>query len=113
MPATPLPDDMPYSAAANSAAALGVGTNGAGDPIGSAQLFPLLTDGSAAGSWGYRLVGGADIGAAAGPSVEPLHLSSVNDGSVSVSGERQYSYSGAQPSFSGSVQVSEIGRAHV
>src|SRR3546814_1577944 len=46
------------------------------------------------------------ICAAAGPSVDPLHLSSVSDGSVSLSGERQYSYSGAQPSFSGSVQVS-------
>ncbi|HEX3943501.1 MAG TPA: filamentous hemagglutinin N-terminal domain-containing protein, partial [Rhizomicrobium sp.] len=55
----------PYSAAANSPAALGSLDNNTGDPLGSAQLFPLLTnaDGSTrpVASWAYRLVGGADL----------------------------------------------------
>lgn len=106
VPPQPLPNDMPYNALANSAAALGAGTDGAGDPIGSANLFPILSDGSVAGSWSYTLVGGADlgIGATGLPSIDPLRVDAASLGKVSVEGERSYAYgAGGGANFGGDI----------
>lgn len=82
----------PYSAAANSPGALGHQANGAGDPIGSATIMPLLADGSAAASFSLRLVGGAAApGSTTLPvSADPLAIAPVSTGSVMVSGEATY-----------------------
>lgn len=76
----------PYSAAANAAAPTGLQAGGAGDPLGSAQLFPLLADGSAADSFGIRLVGGAG----GSPSANPLHVDAASGGSMILEGESSY-----------------------
>ena len=75
----------PYSALANSAGALGAGAGGAGDPLGIAELFPLLADGSAVHSSDYRFAGGAGD-----DSVNPLHIDYSGIGSVIVEGEKSY-----------------------
>ncbi|WP_196221854.1 filamentous haemagglutinin family protein [Sphingobium sp. CAP-1] len=96
-PARPIPDDMPFNALANSAAALGAGVDGAGDPLGSASLFPMLSDGSFASSWNYNFIGGADLSSGASallPSIDPLRTDFGSTGSVSVEGQRSYSYGG-------------------
>ncbi len=96
-PARPIPNDMPFNPLANGAAALGAGTDGAGDPLGSASLMPMLSDGSFASSWSYAFVGGADLssgGEASAPSVDPLRTDFATSATVSVEGERQYSYGG-------------------
>lgn len=96
-PAQPLPNDMPFNPLANGAAALGAGVDGAGDPLGSASLFPILSDGSFASSWSYTFVGGADLTAGPSglkPSIDPLRVDAASTGSVSVEGERSYSYGG-------------------
>lgn len=100
-PPRPLPNDIPFNALANGAAALGAGVDGAGDPIGSASLFPILSDGRFAGSWNYNFVGGAQLATGADllPSVDPLRVDRASSGSVSVVGERSYSYGGGQSSF--------------
>ncbi len=72
--------DAPYTAQANAAAA-----GGTGDPFGTAELFPLLSDGSAVHSSSIRLVGGALI-----ESANPLQIDSTSTGSVKVSGETSY-----------------------
>ncbi|MEP6967303.1 MAG: hypothetical protein ABI906_04420, partial [Pseudomonadota bacterium] len=87
----------PYSAAANAPSALGSGPNGAGDPLGSAELFPLLTaaDGGTrpVQSWSYQLVGGAALsGSAGGPSVDPMATVLGSNGSVTVEGRSVYCY---------------------
>jgi filamentous hemagglutinin family protein len=71
----------PYSAAANSAAAIG------NDPLGGADLFPLLEDGTrAVRSTSLRLVGGAD----AKLSSNPLHVDRATGADVLVRGETSY-----------------------
>lgn len=92
----------PYSAEANLAAALGLHAGGAGDPIGSAELFPLLANGSAVDSFSYRLVGGADLA-----SADPLTVTPAATGSVTVSGEVSYRAAPAKPvgHWSGPVQL--------
>ena len=82
-----LPAGVPYNALANSAAALGGGVNGAGDPLGNAVLFPLLADGSAVDSSSYRLVGGTG----GVLSANPLTVDRGARGSVTVEGEKSYS----------------------
>ncbi len=74
----------PYNPLANTAGALGAQANGAGDPIGSAALLPLLADGTAAASTSFRLVGGAASGA------DPLSVAPSSAGTVSISGEQSY-----------------------
>lgn len=75
----------PYSVAANSAAAIGSGAGGAGDPLGGADLFPLLDAGqTAVRSTSYRLVGGA------GASSDPLYVNRATGGNVAVTGEQSY-----------------------
>lgn len=71
----------PYSAGANSAAALG------NDPLGSADLFPLLADGTrAVRSTSLRLVAGSD----ATLSSNPLHVDRATGASTLVRGETSY-----------------------
>jgi filamentous hemagglutinin family protein len=93
----------PYSAAANSAAALGdqagMGAlvSGTGDPLGSAQLFPLLPTGNAVGSWSYQLVAGAALTPAGAratfqPSADPLATVAGAPGNVVVQGQNVYGY---------------------
>jgi len=77
----------PYSALANSAAAIGSGTGGVGDPLGSSEIFPLLDGGlTAVRSSDIRLVGGAD----AVLSADPLHVDRATGAAVSVTGEHSY-----------------------
>lgn len=85
--------NAPFSALANTAAAIGSGVDidtgePAGDPLNSAELFPLLSDGSAIRSTDVRLVGGADQVL----STNPLHVDIASDGSVRVTDETQGSY---------------------
>ena len=71
----------PYSAQANSAAALG------NDPLGSADLFPLLEDGTRAiRSTSLRLVAGSDQKL----SSNPLHVDRNANANVLVRGETSY-----------------------
>ena len=83
----------PYSAAANAPAALGLFAGGAGDPIGSAQIFPLLADGTPIDAFSIQLVGGAGPSA----SANPLHIDRASGGSVVVSGETTYAISSTRP----------------
>jgi filamentous hemagglutinin family protein len=99
--------NSPYSAAANSAAATGLGTNGTGDPIGSADLFPLLGDGSAVDSFSYRLVGGADI-----TSANPLQIDRGSNGGVTITGETRYSLDSTKSKgvYGGSAEIRYSGQ---
>ncbi len=85
----PLANPAPYNAAANAPGALG------GDPIASAQLFPLIQAGSgtrAVDSWSYQLVGGAAAG-----SANPARVQSDSAaGGLIVQGQRSYSYGGVR-----------------
>ncbi|WP_310475598.1 hypothetical protein, partial [Sandarakinorhabdus sp.] len=82
----------PYSAAANSPGALGLQAQGAGDPIGSAVVAPLLDGGKAAASFSLRLVGGAAADGALTLAVtaDPLAVAASAVGKVSVSGGSAY-----------------------
>jgi filamentous hemagglutinin family protein len=97
----------PFSALANTPAALGsfpVGTgagtssipNG-GDPIGSAEVFPLLTqrDGTsrAVSSWSYVFAAGADFtGPSPMPSTDPQRTDPSSRANFIVEGTTSYSY---------------------
>jgi len=81
----------PYNPEANSVLALGNNTDPltgdvGGDALGFAQLFPRLSDGSAAHSSSLRLVAGRDTTA----SVNPLHVDRAKAGDVVVEGESGY-----------------------
>lgn len=95
--------NAPYSAAANAAAPTGLQANGEGDPLGSAQLFPLLADGSAADSFGIRLVGGAGTS----PSANPLHVDAASGGSMILEGESSYTLKSvkATAAYNGDVKL--------
>ncbi len=71
--------NSPYSDSVNRVSAVGTG-----DPLGVAELFPLV-NGGAAKSSSIRLVGGSGM-----ISVNPLHTDTATPGSVLVSGERSY-----------------------
>jgi filamentous hemagglutinin family protein len=60
---------IPFNVSGNSPAALGTGTGGAGDPLASAVVFPLLPGGRVAASSDYRLTAGA-----ATTSADPLRI---------------------------------------
>ncbi len=95
--AASLANPAPYNAAANSAAALGSGANGAGDAIGSAQLFPLIetADGQkAVQSWSYQITAGAGVSDAGVFSVDPTRVQAGATGAVTVAGANPYSYGG-------------------
>ncbi|MGC1302542.1 MAG: filamentous hemagglutinin family protein, partial [Caulobacteraceae bacterium] len=79
---------IPYDAAANTPGALGSGAGGIGDPIGSAEIFPLVqtADGpKAVGSWSYQLTGGAVVGGA-----NPLGVQAGAAGGIMVQGTHTY-----------------------
>lgn len=105
---TPFFNPVPYSANANSPAALGLlatptQATGGGDPIGSGELFPLVTAGGgyqAVSSWSYRLVGGAAL------SVDPLAVQGSGANLV-VEGFHPYNLSATTPvpSFSANLLV--------
>jgi len=115
---------IPYSVAANSAAALAdpvggalksaSGASTAGDPLGGAQLFPLLPGaggGTQVESWSYQLVGGAAFtlpgSATLKPSVNPLTVTGGRTGSLIAQGQNVYGYkavAGAS-SFVGSLDL--------
>ncbi len=90
-----LVNPAPYNPEANSPAALGSLDDNTGDPLGSMQMFPLLTkaDGSteAVQSWSYRLVGGADLA-----SVDPLHVIPGATGNLIIEGEKKYTYAASK-----------------
>ena len=97
-----LNNPAPYSATANTPAALGSLEGGTGDPLGSAELFPLLTnpDGTTrvVQSTSYQLAGGADLtGSAMGtPSVDPMRTLPGSAGGVVVEGTGSYTYQGSK-----------------
>jgi len=104
----------PYSAEANSPAALGSLPGGKGDSLGSAQLFPLLPSGDGGAtpvsSWSYQLVAGADLQGAAGrPSADPLAVVAGSGASVTVEGQHLYSYSATKgvTSFADSLDLQD------
>jgi filamentous hemagglutinin family protein len=90
---------IPYSAAANAPDALGglatpTQATGGGDPIGSAQLFPLLSgpNGSqAVQSWSYQLVGGAAA------SADPLRVAANSTAALVAEGLHPYLLSATPP----------------
>jgi filamentous hemagglutinin family protein len=75
----------PYSAAANSPSA-----SSYGDPLGSAELFPLLGGATAVNSWSYQLVAGAKA------SVNPMSVVAGSNAAVTVQGQNVYSYAGVK-----------------
>jgi hypothetical protein len=90
----------PYSARANSPAALG-GLNESGeeigDPLGNMELFPLLKNGTeAVKSSSFRLVGGAGEAI----SANPLHIDRATRGDVAIMGERSYAIVATKGAFS-------------
>ncbi|MCK9917118.1 filamentous hemagglutinin family protein [Microbacteriaceae bacterium K1510] len=108
---SPIVTTAPYSAIANSPAALGsfpqgtAGTAGTssvangGDPLGSAVMFPLLPGSNrVVNSWSYNLVAGADLSGAAGalalPSVDPTRVVPGTAANLVVEGTSTYSYYG-------------------
>ncbi len=93
-------NSVPYDAAANTPGAQGTGAPGyAGDPIASAELFPLVQTSSgqvAAGSWSYQLTGGALAG-----SANPLSVRTGAAGGVTVQNNgASYNYGGTTGSNS-------------
>ena len=93
---------IPYSAAANAPDAQGslptpTASTGGGDPIGSAELFPLIGRNGglqAVQSWSYRLVGGAAT------SADPLAVAPGAVGGVVVQGDHPYVLSATAPQAS-------------
>ncbi len=95
----------PYSDAANSPVAAGNNTdphsgNSSGNALGFAQLFPLLSDGSAIQSSGLRLVAGtgaAPLSANPLGSANPLHVDRATGANFTLAGEVQYSFASSAP----------------
>lgn len=92
---------VPYNALANSPAATGTLSGGAGDAVKYAELFPGVTTGDgrtvAPASWNYALVAGA-----ADQSADPLQRAAGTSGSVLLREQASYSYTAnpAQQNFS-------------
>jgi filamentous hemagglutinin family protein len=94
LPTDPFTDPpAPYSASANAPDALGSLANGAGDPLGSAQIFPLLASGKAVDSWSYQLVAGADLSSAGGRAdPNPMSTLATSAATLTVAGQNVYGY---------------------
>lgn len=98
--------DAPLTLSGNGAAATGTALdadgNASGDPLGYAELFPLLSDGSAMHSSDIRLVAGAD----ANLSVNPLHVDHSLAADMTVTGESSYLIKAVSSSrsYAGSLQ---------
>ncbi|HEY4078918.1 MAG TPA: filamentous hemagglutinin family protein [Rhizomicrobium sp.] len=87
---------IPYDSAANIPGALGSGAGGQGDPIGSAEIFPLLQGANglqAVQSWSYQLTGGSKAG-----SANPAQIQANSTSGVTVQGTKTYSYGGVSGS---------------
>ncbi|MCA6109660.1 filamentous haemagglutinin family protein [Bradyrhizobium cenepequi] len=91
---------IPFSASGNSAAALGTGAGGVGDPLASAVVFPLLSGGRIVGSSDYRLAAGA-----ATTSADPLRIASATAGNLIVDIAQPRSMTVAAASVGGSFSV--------
>jgi filamentous hemagglutinin family protein len=85
------PETAPYSAEANTAAAVG------NDAAGSAELFPLLEGDKAMAAFSYRLAAGADL-----DGVDPLAVNRDKAGTLSVEGVNSYQ---AKPVGSGRTRI--------
>ena len=77
---SPLFVNAPFNPLANAVAA-----GGTGDPLGVAELFPLLTGGQGVHSTTYKVVAGAVDG-----SSNPLQTDATAVGTVKISGETSY-----------------------
>jgi len=102
-----------YNPAANMASPV------SGDPLGTADPFPRLATAngtSAAASWSYRLVGGADLTARSGaPSANPLATGTDPAAGVIVRGETNYAVA-PQPgtqTFAGALLGANIARSFI
>ena len=95
--------NSPLAVAGNGAAgAVDAEGNPTGDPLGFAELFPLLSDGREMRSSDIRLVAGAGDVA----SANPLHIDGASDGDVRVQGEFGYSLNASGTlSYGGELQL--------
>jgi filamentous hemagglutinin family protein len=95
---SPLFVNAPYAAGANA-----VSAGGTGDPLGVAELFPLLSNGDSVHSSSIKLVGGAALG-----SANPLRTDRTRSGNVTISGEKSYDVVAVRPvvDFAGPLQLS-------
>lgn len=93
---------IPFSAFGNSAAALGTGAGGAGDPLASAVVFPLLSGGRFVTSSDYRLTAGA-----ATTSVDPQRIALASTGNllVDIAQPRSMTVTAASAGGSFSVEI--------
>ncbi|MFZ0269326.1 filamentous haemagglutinin family protein [Caulobacter sp.] len=90
-----LDNPAPYRAAANTAAALGSGTGGAGDPIASADLFPLIDTGTGPrpmASSSLQLTAGAARDAGGAFSADPTRLQAGVNANLIMDGRGSYTY---------------------
>ncbi|WP_445489680.1 filamentous haemagglutinin family protein [Rhodopseudomonas sp. RCAM05734] len=74
---------MPFSVVGNSPAAQGAGAGGAGDPLASAVVMPLLPNGKIVASSDYRLTAGAAMS-----SADPLRIAAASAGNLIVDGPK-------------------------
>lgn len=91
---------IPYTAVGNSPAARGTfvadsigNVDGGGDPLSSAEVFPLFADGTAAQSASYVLVAGAANlanGSALSVSADPARINAASSASITVAGTSFY-----------------------
>lgn len=89
---------IPYDAAANTPGALGSGAGGAGDPLGSAELFPLIQGANGlqpVQSWSYQVTAGSKSG-----SANPAQVRAGATGALTVQGTSSYTYGGTASGFS-------------
>ncbi len=89
---------IPFNALGNSPAALGSGPGGAGDPLASAVVMPLLPDGRIVASSSFRLLAGA-----ATPSADPMRVAASATGNVIVDAPKPQSMT--VPTGAGSVKI--------
>jgi filamentous hemagglutinin family protein len=95
---------IPYTAVGNSPAARGTfvadalgNVDGGGDPISSAEVFPLFHDGTAAQSSSYSLVAGAANlagGSVTNASADPSRVNAASSASITVAGRSFYQVPG-------------------
>ena len=91
---------IPFSGVGNSPAALGTGPGGAGDPLASAVVFPLLPNGRAVASSDYRLIAGAARG-----SADPFRIAVGTNGNLVVDGPKPQTMTIARANLGASFAV--------
>ncbi|WP_454618595.1 filamentous haemagglutinin family protein [Bradyrhizobium cenepequi] len=97
---------IPFNALGNSAAALGSGAGGIGDPLASAVVFPLLPGERAVSSSDYRLTAGA-----AG-SADPLRVGVAAAGNVIIDGPKPQSMTVPRASLGNTLLVDLYGPSY-